>query len=148
MNSEEDFYKKIIKTNTCWIWKGTVLSSGYGVIRVQGKIWRAHRYSYFLANGEINPNLVIMHSCDNKLCVNPTHLSQGTVKDNVLDMVMKGRTLNGEKQWMSKLTEDQVRSIRLEYIPYKNSARKIAKKYGMSEIEISKIVRRLKWKHI
>lgn len=34
---------------------------------------------------------VVMHSCDNRKCINPGHLSIGTQKDNMQDRSKKGR---------------------------------------------------------
>jgi hypothetical protein len=51
----------------------------------------AHRFSYMLAYGQITPNDVVMHSCDNPICVNPSHLKIGTTLDNVKDRDRKGR---------------------------------------------------------
>lgn len=51
----------------------------------------AHRVSYYVSKGEIPDGLCIMHSCDNKACVNPEHLSVGTNRENMQDMIRKGK---------------------------------------------------------
>jgi len=90
-NSDEFFENKILKTDACWIWQGTIMNSGYGELKYQGKTWGAHRYSYFKHYGDFDKNLFVCHHCDNKLCVNPGHLFLGTNQDNVNDMMKKNR---------------------------------------------------------
>lgn len=87
------FEKFVDRTPTCWGWNGFVDSIGRGHLHVHGmgKI-RAHRASYILNIGLIPNNLVVCHTCDNPNCVNPDHLWLGTVKDNVHDMIQKGRS--------------------------------------------------------
>lgn len=96
----EKFWEKVDKRgeDECWEWTGTLQSKGnpgcpygYGCFYHDGKSIRAHRFSYELHNGTIDPDLVICHSCDNTLCVNPNHLWQGTRLDNLIDMWKKGR---------------------------------------------------------
>lgn len=79
----------------CWPWQGA-LQYGYGRGRATKaggrKMFMAHRAVYENVNGRIeDPELVVMHACDNRACCNPEHLSLGTKKDNALDMVAKGR---------------------------------------------------------
>lgn len=76
----------------CWLWRGSIQGK-YGSIRIEGKSAGAHRVSYQLHKGEIPEGLVVMHSCDVPLCVNPNHLSVGTYSDNTQDMLRKGRAL-------------------------------------------------------
>ena len=108
----------------CWIWIGPLFTNGYGSICVGGRNNRknhlAHRVSYALHYGKYPPRAkVVMHKCDVKCCVNPEHLTLGTQYDNMRDMVTKGRHTKtrlhcrGKGNWSTKLTEKDVREIRL-----------------------------------
>ena len=81
----------IDQSSGCWEWNGQVGHNGYGLLTVRGKPWRAHRYSYFLKYGSIPDGMMILHSCDNRRCVNPEHLRIGTAKDNAADAIARGR---------------------------------------------------------
>ena len=78
----------------CWLWKGGLTRGGYGAFKVNGRQGRAHRYSFFLANGFYPP--VVMHNCDNPPCVNPCHLTAGTQALNMADCVAKGRYVKAQ----------------------------------------------------
>lgn len=83
----------------CWEWLGTKLKKGYGQIRGVGEdVWMAHRLAFFLAYGSLPRLLMVCHRCDNPSCVNPGHLFLGTAKDNVQDMMVKGRWHGGLKK--------------------------------------------------
>lgn len=85
------FWAKVRKSDQCWIWTACN-TRGYGVFWVKGKKVVATRFVWTLTHGkEVPPDLVVMHSCDNPTCVNPSHLSLGTHADNVADKVNKGR---------------------------------------------------------
>lgn len=75
----------------CFLWRGAKDKNGYGLLKADKKMHRAHRISYNLYKGEIPENFVVMHKCDNPPCVNPYHLSVGTINDNNQDMKEKGR---------------------------------------------------------
>lgn len=79
----------------CWIWNGATGSSGYGQIKTFGKYSGTHRLSYELHNGAIPDGLEVMHSCDNRRCINPEHLNIGTHLENMRDMIVKGRKVVG-----------------------------------------------------
>lgn len=104
----EAFWKKVNKTESCWIWTACKDKDGYGKISktYDGKLrhFRAHRISYEFHVGEIETNQVVMHSCDNPSCVNPKHLSVGTIRDNNHDAIAKGRRnySSGEDHWTRK----------------------------------------------
>lgn len=91
----------------CWPWTGSLDYRGYGAFTMNGQAMKAHRASYLLFKGPIEKGLVVMHSCDNPSCVRPLHLSLGTHKDNMADMVKKGRSskLRGDASPATKLTE-------------------------------------------
>ena len=93
---EDRFWSKVLKTESCWLWKGATQGTGYGRI-ARGKRNEfpkpelAHRMSWELHNGPIPKGLIVLHRCDNPPCVKPSHLFVGTPKDNSDDKCSKGR---------------------------------------------------------
>ena len=81
--------------NGCINWKGTFDNKGYRVFFVSKKAKRvsehAYRIAYKLFVGEIPEELSVCHFCDNRACVNVEHLWIGTHKQNMRDMIDKGR---------------------------------------------------------
>jgi hypothetical protein len=74
----------------CWTWTGAT-SDGYGHVKFQGRLHQAHRVAFFLIHGRW-PRPYCLHTCDNRACVKPTHLYEGTHADNMADMVSRGRS--------------------------------------------------------
>src|SRR6478735_6357894 len=75
----------------CLIWTGANDGKGYGIIRVDGRRVRAHRWSYERHVGPVPDGLLILHSCDTPACVEPTHLRPGTDAENMADRDLRGR---------------------------------------------------------
>ncbi len=79
--------------NGCWIWVGAPRGkSGYGAIKMDGKVVDAHRVSMASKFGKKLPKgKYVCHSCDNRMCVNPAHLSLCSPKENAGQAVARGR---------------------------------------------------------
>ena len=90
---EERLWKKVIKTDSCWIFNGATNGRRYGIIfnKDTKKPVRVHRISWEIHFGSIPIGMYVCHKCDNPLCVNPKHLFLGTQLDNMRDMIAKGR---------------------------------------------------------
>lgn len=87
------FDKKVIKKDACWEWLGLKACHGYGtMVGIDNILMRAHRISFLIYNGSIPDGMNVLHSCDNPPCTNPKHLFLGTQKDNIMDMIQKGRS--------------------------------------------------------
>jgi len=140
----------------CWEWIGGRNPDGYGVFYTGQDKFIAHRFAWLLAHGTMPENCAC-HHCDNRACVNPAHLFDGTIADNNADRDAKGRAAPGEKRSigirgsghpLSKLSEDQARAIRIRYAAGGVSQHWLAREYGVSPMLINGIVRRKIWRHV
>lgn len=117
--AEDRFWEKVIKRgpDECWDWNGSHDQHGYGQLRIDGHNVRAHRFSYKLHKGPIPDGKDVCHDCDYPPCTNPVHLFAGTAKDNLDDMVAKGRTNNyeGGEHPNAMFTNEQVREFRRQF---------------------------------
>ncbi len=142
-------YEKIvcdIKTQ-CWNWTGSLIHNGYGNIKFNGKTQSVHRIVYEKLCGLISKDKpFVLHKCDNRKCCNPKHLYTGTFQDNANDRIKRNPNswLNGEKHGSSKLTERQVLKIRES----NDTQVVLAKRFKVSQMTISNIKNRKRWKHI
>jgi len=99
----------------------------------------------FLENGPIPTGGQILHTCDNRFCVNPDHLWLGTQLDNIQDMNDKGRCQQGETHYDSKLTPEQVLAI---FDDKETSHSELGRRYGVHMTNIMKIRKGLNWKRL
>ena len=141
------FFDKVEKTRTCWNWKGSLTHNGYGQFSFNNWTYRAHRFMFSMTYGEIPDGVMVLHSCDNRKCVNPEHLRLGTAKENAKDRRLRKRTAVGEFNGASRLSEQDVREIRKLYKDG-YSQPKLAEKFKLSAGHIGRIVRREVWKQV
>jgi hypothetical protein len=113
---------------------------------------RSHRFAYELEHGPIPDGLFVLHRCDNRKCCNPKHLFIGTQADNMHDMDAKGRRVTpdrrGERHGNSRLTEGNVREIRKLYATRTVTQTALAWRFGVTQVQVSSIVRRESWSHV
>lgn len=132
----------------CLLWTGTAWKDGYGVIRIDDKMVRAHRLVWSRAHGPIPDGLVVCHKCDVRACINLDHLWLGTHQDNVRDRVKKGRNgprnSRGIKNGQAKLSEIEVLAILRDA----RSQQAIADTYGIHQSTVSLIKRGKNWAHL
>jgi hypothetical protein len=133
----------------CWLWEGEHKTSGYGVFYLTNSLAvHAHRFAYVLWIGELPRRMCVMHTCDNRLCVNPAHLKLGTHKENTQDALAKGRLAVGERNHQAKLTDEIVRTMRQEYQPGRGEFKRLGQKYGVKETAARKAVLGITWQHV
>lgn len=132
------------ENNGCLLWIGSRTGLGYGRFWFDGRTWLASRMAWFLERGSIADGLIVLHKCDNPPCVNPAHLFLGTYKDNVADSAHKGRRATLDRHGRSKLTSPEVAAIRAARATGE-AERVIAKRYRISQCQVSKIVLFQSW---
>lgn len=140
---------RINETTECWDWKGCMRSKeGYGLFSIGRKDLSAPRFAYETFYGPIPKGLNILHSCDNRRCVNPNHLSPGTQSQNLKDCVLRGRHVppKGERNGMSLLTYEKVSAIRSEYSGAWGSMTRLSEKFGVSVPTVHAIINNKRWK--
>jgi hypothetical protein len=143
---------KVGASDKCWEWQGWRNHHGYGVVyyRLKGTRLRilTHRLSYaFTHSVDLSEGTLVLHSCDNRSCVNPAHLRVGSQKDNGKDMVDRGRSTRGELNPHAKLKEKdilRIRRLRVKGFTYDA----IAAEYGYTKGTVGSIVRGDTWSHV
>jgi hypothetical protein len=131
----------------CWLWGGCRMRNGYGLIGYGGRNYLAHRLSWLFANGTLPDDLLVMHKCNNRACVNPDHLELGTHKDNAEYMVKCLRGSQGEKSHSARFTVKDVIAIRQRHAGG-TSCYRMAREFGCEDETIRKIVLKRTWRHV
>lgn len=156
--SVEEFFRAKTKMmpNGCLEWQGVLNKCGYGIMSYTWPSGKrrsslAHRVAWHLAYG-VEPDLCLLHSCDNPKCCLVDHLRIGTRADNVADMVARKRHsahdknsgfaswMHGERHHSSRFTNEQAIAIRKEYSTGDVTQRSLAHKYGVSYMTMSRLL--------
>jgi len=92
----------------CIEWHGSLNNAGFGLIGftfVDGKVsslgrssgmMTPHRLAFMIDRNRLPQQRNINHTCHNKLCVNPAHLSEGTQREK-LDAMLKDGIKGGRE---------------------------------------------------
>ncbi len=150
---ENRFWARVKKTKSCWEWTGTKRKGGYGILKSNGKMVVASRFSYELLVIPIPNGLIVCHKCDNPGCVNPTHLFLGTHLTNALDKMQKGRHggLIGSEHPNAILDPPTIRKIRIaKYVRYSKEYGypAIAKRFGTTPMNVIRIRRKERYRNV
>ncbi len=145
----EIFFKRVYKNGPeykdlgrCWEWTGSKNSDGYGDILTKFRQHRlAHRISFLLHHEDFDSKLMVCHHCDNRICVNPKHLFQGTAKENFDDAISKGRPIHKLAPAPRKVFEGQESDI-VTRIKAGESQESIAKDIGVCRELVSRYARK------
>jgi len=140
-----------INENGCWIWQNGLNRAGYGKCKINGRQWTSHRLSYSVFNEPIPKKAFVLHKCPgggNPACCCPDHLKIGDAKENANDRKKDGRDMTiGEKNWNSKLTENQVIEIKRRLISGEVGAN-LAIEFGLSRTHVYSIKHGKSWSHV
>ena len=157
---EERFFEKVhINTESgCWEWTAQRNDGGYGRFWPSKKGKLAHRFLYEMTGKKIKDGNCVCHTCDNPSCVNPFHLFQGTIKQNMQDKARKGRSTRGEKSWRSRLKDHEVKIIKIfldRFPPTKKRSsvchggvKFLSRWFDVPGTSITKIHQGKRWSHI
>jgi|SRR6187397_545502 len=125
---KQTFWNNMTKQeNGCWTWDLCKDKDGYGYASFRSITMKAHRLAYFLHhNLDKFPTKMVIHSCDNPACCNPSHLRLGSNSDNVQDMISRGRINppKGDRNGQAKLSNEEAMTIRTSALPAKEIAAK------------------------
>lgn len=140
----------VVAETGCWEWSGCLRPGGYGQLAVGRRSgdnsknsipMKASVAAYRAWVGDIPGGMDVCHRCDNPPCINPRHLFLGTRAENIADAIRKHRKPNGENHTQVKLSDAQVREIRLRYLAGGISQRALAEEYGVCQQLVSHYVR-------
>lgn len=125
----------------CRIWDGPPGTHGYGQVRVGERVMTTARATFLAFHGELGRGEVPRHTCDNKRCVEPTHLIRGTHLENMDD-------------WKRRRTRDPHALDVTKVVAIRSSAshgassRMLAREFGVAATTIQDVVARRTWRQV
>lgn len=139
--------KSSVQPNGCIVWNGYVHKTcGYGVQKFMGMPRDVRRIALMCA-GMSHAKGVVMPSCGNRLCINPSHLvlvNRQTWRERRFPTVFPIGA--GEKNGRAVLNEKLVQKMRDERAGGKKVSM-LALEYGVCESTVRDIISKNLWKH-
>ncbi len=123
----------------CWLWAAGSRGEGYGAFKIGRKAWDAHRVAYVIENGSIPDRLLVLHECDNRACVRPSHLKLGTFQENVADAMTRGGVRPFRRTRTTPLTEGEIAAIKHDY-DHGVSESVLCKKYEIAATSLKRLL--------
>jgi hypothetical protein len=112
LHVDKDGPKAVHVRTRCWVWSGSRVQ-GYGRLRVGRVVLYAHRLSWLIEHGSWPGTMRVLHRCDVRACIRPSHLFLGTPQDNMDDARSKDRVSRGEARPQAKLTNETAGQMRM-----------------------------------
>lgn len=147
-------YIKYEDPKECWLWTASLDSYGYGHMRIGLNLMTASRISWIIYKGPITKGMHVLHTCDVRSCVNPSHLYLGTHKQNMKDMKERNRLvlpkiLKGSFNHNCKLSSKEILKIKdLKKNSPKTTYLFLANAFGVSTTTISRIITNQTYKDV
>jgi hypothetical protein len=143
----DDVWRRTDRSGECWLWRGPLDRDGYGRAKIHGRMQRVGRFVWTTVNSRDPGALLVLHTCDVRACIRPSHLYLGTPHDNNQDCLRRKRTPTGSYHPAARLTDASVAEIREVYARGGVSQQALADAHGVSQHVVSKIVNFKRWRH-
>lgn len=147
-SAKERFWEKVkVESTGCWTWIGRKDHRGYGRFCTGGRDMPAHRYSYELAKGKLDPDKELHHICRHRACVRPSHLKALSHGEN-MRLAAQAGVWNGERNGNCKRKEEEVLAIKALCKVVPIPARYLSKIMNIPLRSVFAITRGECWKHL
>ncbi len=143
------FFARALRSDTdeCILWPHQKTKDGYGRLWLFGRpVFAARAICAQTRGAPPDESWHSAHSCNQRACINPRHISWKSPSENMADKVEHGTHQVGEVNPHAKLTEEQV--LEMRRLRPSHSLSQLADIFEVTPTTVSRIVRRLGWTHI